>query len=399
MNRFRSLCAAFLTPPVWLAFVASRLWVAIFVYMGHSQRPFMAPVNGGFAGVPNWWLNPWTAFDTQRFFSVAIDGYTPQSAPFFPLYPFLLRLVGHNILMLSLWGVVLSNFAFLGMLGALHRLTKLDYDVRVASIAVWLLAFCPTSAIFSAVYSDALFGCCSVCALLNARWNKWFAASAWATLAALTRNVGVLVALALWIEWWQWRRQTLVSNSNRVLDSARAIDSASNQKKTGFPWVLLMPLLAFALFQIYLAQRFGGLAGVSSHEQYGRAPMWPWLPLARDVAELVILQRFNMIALLNVAAIVLTLIFLCRRSFARFSSVLLVAGVLLMQLALGRVKAPYTNSSLRLLSTAFPLLQVLAVQTDKLARYRFLLVLLATFYLLLNALMSFAFGLKQFVMG
>jgi len=394
-SRFPAFLTSFMKPAVLWAFLASRLWVAGFVYMGHAQRLLLAAVEGGFAGVPNWWLNPWTAFDSQHFLNIALHGYSPQTAPFLPLYPMVLRLAGHDILFLSLWGIVVSNLAFLGMLGALHHLTRLESSVRSANLAVWILAFCPTSAIFSSVYTDALFGFCAVFAFLNARQARWVFAALWATLAALTRNVGLLVALAICVEWWQWRQSSKTNDFDKKASPLQEIAST----KRPFPWVLLAPLLAFALFQIYLAQRFGGIAGVSSHEQYGRAPMWPWVPIVRDLSDIVSLQHFNMVAFLNVTAIVIALAFLCRRSFRRVSYVIVVAGVLLMQLSLGRTKSPYTNSSLRLLSTAFPIMQVLAIQMEKWSQRRLLMMMLATFYLMLNALMSYLFGCKLFVMG
>src|SRR5688572_28498678 len=94
-------------------FVTSRLWVAFFVYWGQSQRPFLAPIPGGWAGVPNWWLNAWTTFDSLNFLNVALQGYTPRVSNFFPFYPLLLKLAGNDIIVVAAWGIFLSNMAFL----------------------------------------------------------------------------------------------------------------------------------------------------------------------------------------------------------------------------------------------------------------------------------------------
>ena len=59
--------------------VLSRLWVALFAYVGHAQRPFLAPISGGWEGVANWWLNPWTTYDSSMFLRLAAAGYELRS--------------------------------------------------------------------------------------------------------------------------------------------------------------------------------------------------------------------------------------------------------------------------------------------------------------------------------
>src|SRR5262245_17225291 len=81
-------------PAALSPFLLSRVWVALFVYLGHARRPFLAPVLGGWEGVANWWLNPWTTYDSQWFLRIATTGYEPLTASFFPLYSLLLKPTG-----------------------------------------------------------------------------------------------------------------------------------------------------------------------------------------------------------------------------------------------------------------------------------------------------------------
>jgi hypothetical protein len=154
-------------------FIVSRLWTALFVYLGHSSHPFHEFIPGGWAGVNNWWLNPWTTYDSYHFMNVALAGYKPQTANFFPLYPLLLRLAGGNIIVMSAWGVLLSNAAFAVALYYLYCLTRLDCNARLARLAVMVLAFFPTTAYFSAVYSESVFLLLSVAAFYYVRRNRW----------------------------------------------------------------------------------------------------------------------------------------------------------------------------------------------------------------------------------
>ena len=57
------------------AFISSRLLCSGLVYFGHSKRTFLSPVPGGWEGIENWWLNPWTTYDSQWYLQIAVDGY------------------------------------------------------------------------------------------------------------------------------------------------------------------------------------------------------------------------------------------------------------------------------------------------------------------------------------
>jgi hypothetical protein len=201
MGNFRRDLRAALWP-----FLLSRLWVALWVYSGHSLWPYRKAEKGAWVGVDNWWLNPWTTYDSQHFLHIAANGYTLHTTPFFPLYPWLLRPFAPHEVFMAAWGVILSNACFFIALTLLYGLTQRDFDDKTARLCVWLLAFFPTTAIFSAVYTDSLYLLCLVAAFSFARRGAWWGAGAAAFFAALTRNAGPVIALALLFECFsQWR--------------------------------------------------------------------------------------------------------------------------------------------------------------------------------------------------
>lgn len=79
---------------VMAAYLISRLICIMFVYLGHAQRVYLQQVPGGWEGVANWWLNPWTTYDSRLFLDIAANGYREITTPFYPLYPALLNLSG-----------------------------------------------------------------------------------------------------------------------------------------------------------------------------------------------------------------------------------------------------------------------------------------------------------------
>jgi hypothetical protein len=180
---------------------------------GGATPPELGLVPGP-VGVPGWpaheiaagWSNlvtVWERFDALWFLRTAADGYRTGdgSAAFFPLYPMLVRaaswLVGGHPLA---GGLIVSNTAALGATIALYELTRTEISVRAARGSVLFLSFFPTSFFLVAPYSESLFLLLAVVALLAARRSRWWLAGTAGALAALTRNLGILLVVPLAVE-------------------------------------------------------------------------------------------------------------------------------------------------------------------------------------------------------
>ncbi|MBW3636347.1 MAG: hypothetical protein KY445_07770 [Armatimonadetes bacterium] len=358
----------------------SRFFIALFVYAGHLSHPFREEIEGGYGGVSNWWLNAWTYYDSAHFLSIAREGYSASTTPFFPLYPLLLRVFGPDENAMALGGILISNLAFLGALFLFFGLTRQIYGPVIARRGVWLLAFFPAGAFGMAVYTDSLFLLLGLAAFGAARRKAWLWAALFGFLAALTRNYGPVLTLALFFEWQRQR------------------DAAEKPRATTI-LALAAPLLAFGFVQLFFAQRFGGaLAGVSSQGNYFRALTWPLLPLWRDFAGIISGAHLNIVAILNFSATILAFVWLWRRRAVvpRADAVLLL-GVLGMHLTLARTIPPYTIGSLRYLFALWPFTQLLALGCGFFTVNRLRLVVGWVMYLLLCAVHSFLFGLKSFL--
>jgi hypothetical protein len=361
-------------------FVLSRLWTALFVYIGHLSHTYLEPVPNGWSGVHNWWLNPWTTFDSYHFIKVALQGYAPQSVNFFPLYPFLLSLAGNNSIVLASWGIVLSNVAFLIALFYFYGLARLDCNGRSARIAVLALAFFPSTAFFSAVYSESLFLLLSVAAFYYVRKNRWIASALCAGLAALTRNSGILLAVMLALEWWHAKRRNI------------AMPKAA--------WLApIAPLITFAAFQGFVARRFGGLLyGVQAQQMFNRHLSWPWTPIYQDITHLFPAGTFHPDAIVNVAVAILAfvLVWRCWKKFPLSYSVF-VLGIDLMNLCYSWVYWPHAGSSARFQMATFPFSEMLACEVSLIWKRRLSRLLITIIYLSICAVMCWLFGKKSFI--
>lgn len=383
---------------VLLPLLLSRLWVGFFVYLGHGQRTFLEEVPGGWQGVSNWWLNPWTTYDSLHFTRIAQHGYEPLTTAFFPLYPMLLRLAGRDEVAIAIWGIVLSNLALIAAAWLFFRLTETDYDGRVAEIGVWLLAFYPTAAYWSAVYTESIFLVWILGCFLCVRHNRWAAAGMLGLAAALTKNSGVLVCAALCFEWWRARQSPnthaahrLDQNSPHKDDAPKVVPGAT---ALGFAF---LPLMGFWAVQGYFAKTFGLLAGIESQRAYYREWMWPWLPIWRDIVDLSSGRAGDLVTVLNLLVTIVVPVLIVKhwkRQPPSYS--LLMLGILLMHLGYGHTKPPYTIDAVRYFSTTFPWVQLLAWYAATRLNTRFKVLYALIVLLLLCAAYSFLFGVKAF---
>jgi hypothetical protein len=170
--------------------------------------------------VPGWpahipvpgWQALFTATERQDalwFLRIATEGYRADdgSAAFFPLYPLAVRVVGWIPGIDPLAAALLvSNAALFAALVLLHGLTRLELGIEHARRSLFLVAFFPAAVFLLAPYTESLFLLLSLAAFWFARRDRWAWAAVAGAGAALTRSVGLILILALWIEAIrQWR--------------------------------------------------------------------------------------------------------------------------------------------------------------------------------------------------
>ena len=359
------------------AFLLSRLLTAVFVYLGHLSHPYLEKIPGGYSGVPNWWLNPWTTFDSLHFLQIAAHGYTPENTVFFPLYPFLLRLFAPAPVAMALWGVLFSNACLLISLFLFGWIVLQQYDATTAQRAIWLLAFYPSTAFASAVYTESVFLVLLLGTFLALRKNSVVVAGVLAAGAALTRNSGPVLALALLAEALRRRR----AGENFWVPLAAAIP----------------PVLSFVTVQEYFSRRFGGLVGVASQKHYFRAWGSPLTPLWRDFRDILTGRHDDITTILNFAATLVAIwcaVWLWRRG--QLAEAVLIGGIMTMQLTMGHSIPPYTIASLRYMMTTFPFVAALAYWVAPLYQRPLSRAMFWVLYGSTGALLSVLFGLKIF---
>ena len=193
---------------VIIALVASRL--VIFAVMMLSRlifRPSRYWQSGDLISV----LIQWDA--SLWYLDIARDGYTfslevPSRMPFFPLYPIVVKIVSFVFHDLRIAGLIVSNAALVVAALLFNALINLDYDnPRINRTAAMFFMFSPYSFFFSCAYTESMFLMLAMGSFLAARYQRWLLAGVLGMLLAATRQVGLLIALPLFIEYVRqnWR--------------------------------------------------------------------------------------------------------------------------------------------------------------------------------------------------
>jgi hypothetical protein len=207
---------------------------------------------------------PAARYDSVWYLGIAQHGYfSAQSRAFFPLYPLAISVVSAVTGTPLLAGLIISLACFAGSLALLYRLTRLDFDARVARLAVWLLALFPMSLYFSAVYTESLFSVLSLGAIYAARRERWAVAGICAGLAAAARSDGFVLILPLaWI--YLWGPRATLRSVAAALRSPRRWRAVAGPR---LAWTGLAPLglVAYLLYCAFSGASFTAPFHAAAH--------------------------------------------------------------------------------------------------------------------------------------
>ncbi|HSL67341.1 MAG TPA: mannosyltransferase family protein [Actinomycetota bacterium] len=253
-------------------FLAVRLGLLILGLVAVELFPPLKPVS-----VPGWraqplpdpgWQNAFTSFerfDALWFLRIASSGYRTGdgSAAFFPLYPLVIRAVswvmgGHPFEA----ALLVSNAAIACGLCVVYALTASERSIATARRTVLLVALFPTSFFFFAPYSESLFLLLAATTYWAARSRRWAAAGAAGALAALTRNIGIMLAPALLVEAFHQRAE------------------GRGSALPGLGAAVAVGLGTLAYLAYWWAKVDDWLAPVDQQANWQRTFSWPWATLA-----------------------------------------------------------------------------------------------------------------------
>jgi hypothetical protein len=161
---------------------------------------------------PYQWFGIWDQWDFGYYQEIAEFGYsgTDGSIAFYPLFPWLVRLVACVSRSYLAAGFIVSGIASVVAAILLRRLVQLDYPESVAMRSVWFLLIFPTAYFLHIGYSEGLFLALALACILAARSERWWLAGVLGAFCWMTRATGAVLVPTLAVEaaqqYWVRRR-------------------------------------------------------------------------------------------------------------------------------------------------------------------------------------------------
>lgn len=186
---------------VVLLVLAVKALVFLFAILSFDSR----------ASLPEHWMEMWNRWDSLHYQAIAEHGYSGAGEArvqlaFFPLYPWLVRLIAHACGNYLLAALLVSGAASVVAALLLKRLARLDDSPEIAHEAVWFLLIFPTSFFLHISYTESLFLALVLGSILAARLDQWAVAGVVGAAACATRLNGCVLIPVLMVEaWQQWR--------------------------------------------------------------------------------------------------------------------------------------------------------------------------------------------------
>lgn len=169
--------------------------LVIFVLVGLFTCLVLYPGSGPDAAVWTW--KRWDALHYVNLAELGYSGYIEDGKHlflvFFPLYPWLMRLVSVVTGNTMVAGLLISFLTYAGGCVYLYRLAAWELGVDAARRTVLFLSVFPYAFFFGGIMTEGLFLFTTAAGLWYIRQHRWWLAGLFGVLAAMTRMHGILL--------------------------------------------------------------------------------------------------------------------------------------------------------------------------------------------------------------
>lgn len=170
-------------------------------------------------------LEQYMKWDANNYVRIATGGYTYHvengaytTLAFFPLYPWLMRLVNILFNNLQVSGLILSCLLYSGSCAFLYRLFCMDYNKETSLRAIIYLSLFPHALFFGTLMNESMLLFTMSASLYYIRKHNWVLTGIFGALAALSRMAGILLAIPAAVEWFEHYRIAEKLKNKRIKD-------------------------------------------------------------------------------------------------------------------------------------------------------------------------------------
>ncbi|MBI2431171.1 MAG: hypothetical protein HYV39_04100 [Candidatus Levybacteria bacterium] len=197
---------------LWRMFLFVPLWFGstLFSYREGYDYTSIWKFIKPYSPVDSVFLYPWANFDGVYYLSIASNGYTVDNAGFFPVFPFLIRLLagifgqGEQFGKIQFFSALfIVHASFFTSLVVFYKLLRFNYNHKISMRVIFFLLVFPTSFYFVSIYTESVFFLLSVLSFYFARKKQWAASSVSAIILSATRIVGIAIFPVLLYEFFK----------------------------------------------------------------------------------------------------------------------------------------------------------------------------------------------------
>ena len=183
----------------WAVGALALAWLASVLYVGIFAGPEVSAETVGRA---------WQRYDAVHYLRLASVGYQNNiedgqhlTLVFFPLYPWLMRLLHLVIPSWAVCGHLLSGGCYVGACCLFFRLTAGEFGRRAGFAALAFLSAYPFAFFFASLHTESLFLLTSLACFTCIRKHRYPLAGLFGVLACLTRMQGAFLAFVALAEY------------------------------------------------------------------------------------------------------------------------------------------------------------------------------------------------------
>lgn len=158
-------------------------------------------------------LEAWKRWDSAHYINIAENGYAGAIENgehiflvFYPLYPWLMKTLSIIIDDFRLCGIMISVVCY--GVGSIffYKITEKEFDSKTAENALIMISIFPFAFFFGSIATESLFFAVASAFFYYLRKHDWNMTAFWGFLACLTKVQGVLLAFAVLVELFYFKR-------------------------------------------------------------------------------------------------------------------------------------------------------------------------------------------------
>lgn len=158
-------------------------------------------------------LETWKRWDSSHYINIAENGYGGAIENgehiflvFYPLYPWLMKLLSLLVRDIRFCGILISVVCYAIGCVYFYKITEDEFGDEIAENALLLISVFPFAFFFGSIATESLFFALSTCFFYYLKKHKWNKVAVLGMLACMTKTQGLLLTIPVLVELFYFKR-------------------------------------------------------------------------------------------------------------------------------------------------------------------------------------------------